>query len=71
MKSILMFQDYFDNGGIEKIILDIKNNLDNKYKIDILSIVNKSDNNVISLVNKYYRSFLKRTILGIRKYKKF
>ena len=69
MKKVLLFQDYFASGGIEKVILDIKNNLDNKYDISILSIVNKSNENIISLTNKDYRKFAKRFLCGFRKYK--
>ena len=71
MKKVLMFQDYFGNGGIEKVIMNTKNNLNNKYQIDILSIVNKSNEKVISLVNKDYCSFFKRVIFGLRKYKNY
>ena len=71
MKKILMFQDYFYIGGIEKVILDIKNNINNYYKIDILSFANKSNDAVKSLLNKNYRSFIIRNILGIFKLKKY
>ena len=71
MKKVLMVLDYFYNGGIEKIILDIKNNIDNKYIVDILSFVNKSNESVISLLDKEYNSFFKRNIIGIRKYNSF
>ena len=66
-----MFQDYFYYGGIEKIILDIKNNIKNDYKIDILSLVNKSNEKITNLLDKDYRKFFKRTFLGIFKYKKY
>ena len=71
MKKILMFQDYFYMGGIEKIIFDIKNNLNSKYKIDILSMVNISNYNTKSLLNKNYRNFFTRNILGLFKLKKY
>ena len=71
MKKILLFQDYFYTGGIEKVILDIKNNLNNNYKIDILSFVNRSNYNVKPLLNKNYRNFFIRNILGILKLKKY
>ena len=71
MKKILMFQDYFYQGGIEKVILDIKNNLNSNFKVDILSIVNKSSEEVISLTNRDYRSFFTRMIFGLNKYKKY
>ena len=66
-----MFQDYFNNGGIEKVILDIKEYIDCDYSIDVLSMVNKSNKKIISLLDKEYRSFFKRNILGLVKYKKF
>ena len=69
--KILMFQDYFDKGGIEKVILDIKKYIGSDYNIDILSMLNKSNENVILLLDKEYRSFFTRNILGLRKYKKF
>ena len=71
MKKILMFNDYFYTGGIEKVILDIKNNLNNNYKIDILSFVNKSNYNIKSLLYKNYRNFFIRNILGIFKLKNY
>lgn len=71
MKKILMFQDYFYMGGIEKVISDIKNNLNILYDIDILSFVNKSNYNIISLLNKDYKNFLIRNILGIYKLNKY
>lgn len=71
MKKILMFQDYFYKGGIEKVIIDIKNYMDSDYNIDILSLVNLSNYNVISLLNKKYSSFIIRNMLGFRKYQKF
>ena len=71
MKKILMFQDYFNNGGIEKVILDVKKHIDKEYKIDVLSLVNRSDKNIISLLDKDYRRFFRRTILGLKKYKKY
>ena len=71
MKKVLMFQDYFYYGGIERIILDIKNNLKYNYQIDILSFVNKSKYNIKSLLNKEYRNFFIRNIHGIIKFKKY
>ena len=71
MKKVLMFQDYFYYGGIEKIILDIKNNIGKDYHIDILSLVNKSNEKVINLLDKDYRRFFKRTFLGLGKYKNY
>ena len=67
MKKVLMFQDYFYTGGIEKVIIDIKKNINNNYKIDILSFINRSNNNIKSLLNKNYRNFFIRNILGIFK----
>ena len=71
MKKILMFQDYYYVGGIEKIIKYLKDNLNNNYKINILSFVNKTNNKIISLLNKDYRNFFIRNILGIFKLKKY
>lgn len=71
MKKVLMIQDYFYMGGIEKVIKDIKDNLNILYDIDILSFVNKSNYNIISLLNKDYRNFFVRNILGIFKLKKY
>ena len=68
---VLIFQDYFYIGGIEKIIMDIKNNLDKRYDIDILSMVNKSNNNIIRLLAKDYDNFFIRNIKGIFKFKKY
>lgn len=71
MKKILMFQDYFNNGGIEKIILDISSNINKYYKVDILSMVNRSDKDIISLLDKDYKKLYKRCLLGLLKYKRY
>ena len=71
MKKVLMFQDYFYIGGIEKVIKDIKDNLNILYDIDILTMVNKSNYDVITLLNKDYRNFFIRNIIGIFKLKKY
>ena len=65
-----MFQDYFSYGGIEKVILDIKNNACD-YDIDILSMVNKSKEKVTSLFKNNYCNFFIRNILGLSKFKKY
>lgn len=67
MKRILMFQDYFYKGGIEKVILDIRNNISNDYNVDILTMVNKSDEKIISLLNKDYQKLFKRAFFGLKK----
>lgn len=71
MKKIMMFQDYYYVGGIEKVITDLKENLGNKYIIDIVSFVNKSDNYIVSLLTKKYRNFFIRNILGLSKLKTY
>jgi len=71
MKKILMFQDYFYIGGIEKVIMDIKQNLNSHYYIDVLSIVKKGNNDVTSLLKKDYDNFFIRNLLGVFKFKKF
>ena len=58
-------------GGIEKVINDIKDNLNIIYDIDILSMVNKSNYNVKSLLNKDYKNFFIRNIIGIFKLNKY
>ena len=69
--KISMFQDYFYCGGIEKVILDIKSNINKEYNIDILTMVNKSNENVVSLLDSDCRNFCKRVFLGIKKYKEY
>ena len=71
MKKTLIFVDYFYIGGIEKVIKDIKDNLNILYDIDILSFVNKSNYDVKSLLNNNYRNFIIRNILGIFKFRKY
>ena len=72
MKKVLVFLDYFYNGGIEHGIINVCNRLNNKYDFKILSFVNKSDNKkVISLLNKNRRSFMIRNIIGIKELKKY
>ena len=66
-----MFLDYYNIGGIEKVINDLKLNLNN-YQIDILTFVNKSNNKtIISLLKKNYRNFFLRNILSLNKLKKY
>jgi len=69
--KILMFQDYFNKGGIEKVILDIKEFINNNYNIDILSMVNISNEKIISLLDKDYQKPFMRNLKGLKKYKKF
>ena len=66
-----MFQDYFNKGGIEKVILDIKNYIGSDYNIDILSMVNKSSERIISLLDKDYKKLFIRSLKGLKKYKTF
>ena len=63
--KVLMFLDYYNVGGIEKVIMNIKENIDNHYHIDILSMVNKSNDDVISLLDKDYRKLFLRSLLNI------
>lgn len=66
-----MFLDYYNVGGIERIINDLSCNIKN-YKIDILSFVNKSgDRKVISLLNNNYRNFAIRNIFCLKKLRKY
>lgn len=69
MKRILMFQDYYSSGGIEKIINDLKTNLN--YKIDILCFNNLTNKNIITLTKNNYRNFFLRNILSLNKFKKY
>lgn len=69
--KVLMFLDYYNVGGIEKVIMNIKENIDNHYHIDILSMVNKSNDDVISLLDKDYRKLFLRSLFGLSKYKKY
>lgn len=69
MKKVLMFLDYYNNGGIEKIINDLKNNLN--YKIDILCFNNLSNQEIITLNKKVYNNFFFRNILSLNKLKKY
>ena len=69
--KILMFQDYFYKGGIEKVILDIKEYIGSDYTIDILSMVNKSNERIISLLDKDYQKLFKRSLKGLKKYNNY
>ena len=68
MRRVLLFLDYYGNGGIENVINKIRNNLNDKYKIDILSFVNCSgDNSIYSLLNTDNRNFAFRNLIGLFK----
>jgi len=71
MKKVCIFLDYYGYGGIEKVINDIYYNFNDKYEIDLLSFcsINNSDK-VIHLLNKEYKNFFIRNILGIFKIKR-
>ena len=64
MKKVLMFLDYYNNGGIEKVVENIIESLNNRYYFQILSFVNIKDKNE-SLLKKEYRNFFLRNIRGI------
>ena len=71
MKKVLLFLDYYNTGGIEKVIEQIYYNLSDKYIIDILSFVNSSDNKKIkSILKKDYKNFFIRNYFGLKKLKK-
>jgi len=68
-KKIAIFLDYYYVGGIEKVISDIKKYLENEYEFDIISF-SSNNKNVISILNKTYRNFFIRNILGLIKINK-
>lgn len=76
-KRIIIFCDYFGNGGIEKISTYIKNNIDkSKFETELLCTINNSqvfDDEVKCMSNKKYRNPIYRfikTILKIKQYTK-
>lgn len=71
MKKILLFLDYYDNGGIEKVIESIYNNFKDNYKIDILCFSNNSDTDIDFVLDKKYRNFFIRNIFGLLNLNKY
>lgn len=76
-KKLVIFCDYFGNGGIEKIATYIKNNIDKKiFSSQILCTINNSqiyNDKVYSISNKKYKNPIYRfikTSLNIKKFTK-
>ena len=76
-KKLVIFCDYFGNGGIEKISTYIKNNIDKKiFSSQILCTINDSqiyNDKVYSISNKKYKNPIYRfikTSLNIKKFTK-
>ncbi len=76
-KRLIIFCDYFGNGGIEKISTYIKENIDkNSFKTEILCTIKNSQiysENVISMSRKKYKNPIYRfikTSFNIKKYTK-
>lgn len=75
MKKVAIFCDYYGDGGIEKVVNDIYNNLKDEYKVDIITTIYNSNiyKKPITISksktkNPIYR-FIKTT-LNIKKYTK-
>lgn len=73
MKKIALFLDYYNCGGIEKIIKSIEDNLKDDFEFETLTFVNmkNDDNSIKSLLNKDYKSFFLRNLFGIYKLKNY
>lgn len=76
-KKLIIFCDYFGNGGIEKISTYIKENIDkNKFSTEILCTINNSqiyNDKIQNISNKKYKNPIYRfikTSLNIKKYTK-
>lgn len=69
MKKICIFLDYYNVGGIEKVINDIYYNLKDKYIIDIITF--SSPFNINKLLKRDYKNFFIRNIIGLFKYNKY
>ena len=75
MKKLIIFCDYFGNGGIEKIVTYINKNIDKtKFSSQILCTIKNSqifNDEVCSISNKKYRNPIYRfikTSFNIKKY---
>ncbi len=76
MKKVVIFCDYFGNGGIEQVITNIKDNIDkNKYDVSLLTTIYNSQKNCEcfrmskrKITNPIYRFLV--TIFNIRSYTK-
>lgn len=75
MKNVIIFCDYFGNGGIEKVSLKMKEILSSTYNVSILTTIFNSnllvDCKIISkfkTLNPIYRFFV--TLFNIKKYTK-
>lgn len=72
MKKVLLFLDYYGIGGIEGVIKNISQNLNDDYDFEILSLVNHvKSNNVSSILKKDIKIFIIRNIIGLLKLKSY
>lgn len=74
-KKVIIFCEYFGNGGIERVVSYIKSNINkDKYNVEILCTISDSqiyDEKVISIVNSKNKNSIYRFIKTIMNIKKF
>lgn len=72
MKKVLLFLDYYGNGGIESVIKNINQSLNDEYNFKTLTFVNHAKiNNVSNILKKDIKVSSIRNIIGLLKLKKY